>query len=119
MISNYTEHTRDFQQHMKRLVRDRFPSAFGGACEVGHHLLRRLNHPQQVNDPRFIVPLTASQHDEFHANPPTISVKELLYEDGTCAGCVFLYHGKEYRWSNRLFVKAWNTPAQPATHATP
>jgi len=94
---------------MKRLVGGGFPSAFGGQAEVGHHLLRRLNHPAQVNDPRVIVPVTAKQHDEFHTSPPTIKLVDFCWDkDNNIIGAVFDYHGKEYGWLNKNWVEAWN-----------
>ena len=108
-MGTYKKGVEDFSHHMKRLVLAGFPSAFGGECQIGHHLLRRLNHPAQVNDPRIIVPVTASQHNELHANPPTIELEALLLDkDNHIIGAVFLYHGKEYRWLNKKWVEAWN-----------
>ena len=105
----YAKDVLDFQRHMRRLVKDGFPSAFGGQAEVGHHLLRRLNHPAQVNDPRVIVPVTASQHAELHANPPTIVFLGFsLDRNNEIVGVLFDYHGKEYGWLNRRWVEAWN-----------
>ena len=104
----YKQGVLNFQRHMKRLVLAGFPSAFGGECQIGHHLLRRLNHPAQVNDPHVIVPVTASQHDELHANPPTIELLELrMDKDNNIIGAVFNYHGKEYGWLNKKWVEAW------------
>lgn len=108
-METYKKGVEDFQWHMRRLVKDGFPSAFGGECQVGHHLLRRLNHPSKVNEPLIIVPVTAKQHDEMHANPPTIVfVGFSTDEDGDIIGCEFLYHGKEYGWLNERFVEAWH-----------
>lgn len=107
-VGIYKQGILSFQRHMKALVRDEFPSAFGGKAQVGHHLLRRLNHPAQVSDPHIIIPVTASQHDELHANPPTIVLVELCMDkDNNIIGAVFDYHGKEYRWLNKKFVEAW------------
>jgi hypothetical protein len=104
----YAKDILDFQHHMRRLVKDEFPSAFGGKAEVGHHLLRRLNHPSQVNDPRVIVPVTAKQHDQFHANPPTIVFLGFsLDRNNEIVGVLFDYHGKEYGWLNRKWLEAW------------
>ena len=107
-MGTYSQGVLDFRKRMRRLVKDGFPSAFGGSCEVGHHLLRRLNHPGQVNDPRVIVPVTASQHDEFHASPPTIKLVDFSWDkDNNIVGAVFLYHGKPYGWPNKRWVEAW------------
>lgn len=108
MKTKYANHVPEFQRHCEILIRQEYPSALGGVMQVGHHLLRRLNHSAQLADPHIIVPLTAKQHDEIHAPNPTISVKELLFEGEVCVGCVFDYHGKEFRWSNKRFVEAWN-----------
>lgn len=107
-MGTYTNGVADFRRHVEALVLAEFPSAFGGQCEVGHHLLRRLNHPSQVNDPHIIVPVTASQHAEFHASPPTIELLELSKDkEGVVIGAVFDYHGKEYGWLNKKWVEAW------------
>jgi hypothetical protein len=104
----YSKNVSSFQRHMRRLVKDEFPSAFGGKAEVGHHLLRRLNHPNQVNDPRVIVPVTAKQHDELHSNPPTIVFVSFSWDkDGNVIGALFDYHGKEYKWLNKKWLEAW------------
>ena len=108
-MGTYSQGVLDFQRHMKALVKSGFPSAFGGECQIGHHLLRRLNHPAQVNDPHIIVPVTAKQHDEFHTNPPAIELVELCMDkDNNVIGALFNYHGKEYGWLNKKFVEAWN-----------
>jgi hypothetical protein len=108
-MGTYTKGVADFERHMRALVLAEFPSAFGGKCEVGHHLLRRLNHPSQVNDPRVIVPVTASQHAEFHTSPPTIVFLGFsLDRNNNIVGALFDYHGREYGWLNRRFVEAWN-----------
>ena len=107
-MGTYSQGVLDFQRHMKRLVKDGFPSAFGGECQIGHHLLRRLNHPAQVNDPHIIVPVTAKQHDELHSNPPTIELEELLMDkDNNIIGALFNYRGKSFKWLNKDWVEVW------------
>ena len=107
-MGTYSLAVKDFQFRMRRLVKDGFPSAFGGTCEVGHHMLRRLNHPSQVNDPHIIVPITANQHDEFHTSKPTIRLVEFCMDkDNNIIGAMFNYHGKEYVWLNKLWLEAW------------
>ena len=107
-MTPYQKSVLSFQRHCRFLINYEYPSALGGTMEVGHHLLRRLANSDRIDDPRYIVPLTAKQHDDIHAPNPTISVKSLLYDEkGLCVGCVFDYHGKAFVWHNEEWVKAW------------
>lgn len=107
-MTPYQKSVLSFERHCRQLVNEEYPSALGGVMQVGHHLLRRLANSDRIDDPRYIVPLTARQHDEVHAPNPSIKVKRLLLDErGLCVGCVFDYYGKAFTWKNEEWVKAW------------